>query len=88
MLFINGEELFHNGSKDEIMLDFVRICSNLVQIINLNDSEIGRIVECFEPLLKNEDVTLKIEKFNLEQKEEIISSLYEDIGIKRLGTGG
>ena len=85
MIHINKDGIEHDGSKQQLMVDFINLVYTFKDIAKLDNKEIERLEKCFGLMLRQEDVKQLINEFNLEQREDIINQLYLDIGIKKIG---
>lgn len=84
MIIIDSKGIQHEGSKQEIVSDLVNLLYSFQDIVKLDKNELDRLEKCLVPMLRQKDIKDLTNKFNLEQREEIILKLYSDLGIKHL----
>ena len=84
MIIIRENGIEHEGTKQEIVLDLVRLLYSFKFIVDLSEEEIQRLERCFGKMIRHEDVTEITQEFNTEQRNKMIADLYKEVGIKKL----
>ena len=84
MIIIRENGIEHEGTKQEIVLDLVRLLYSFKFIVDLSEEEIQRLERCFGKMIQHEDVTEITQEFNTEQRNKMIADLYKEVGIKKL----
>ena len=84
MIHIEKHGIQHDGSKQQLMLDFVNLIYTFKDIAKLNEEEIVRLERCFGTMLRQGDIVHITQEFNTEQRNQMITDLYKEVGIKKL----
>lgn len=85
MINIDKGVIHFNGTKQDIINDFVCILSNFVDIAKLDNKETKKIADVASDLILRNDIKDTIEVYRIDQKNDFMNLFYEEFKIKRVG---